>query len=78
MYVCGGGAHYKALLGAIAPLVAPSRVSSTHALGLDSDYAEAVAFACFARRALAGLSSSAASVTGARGARILGGVYRYA
>ena len=46
-------------------------------LGLDPDYVEAVAFAWFARRTLAGLPSSAGSVTGARGARILGGVYRH-
>ncbi len=38
----------------------------------------AVAFAWFAQRTLEGLTSSAGSVTGARGARILGGVYRYA
>jgi anhydro-N-acetylmuramic acid kinase len=47
-------------------------------LGLDPDYVEAVAFAWFARRTLAGQTSSAGSVTGARGARILGGIYRYA
>jgi anhydro-N-acetylmuramic acid kinase len=46
--------------------------------GLDPDYVEAVAFAWFAKRTLEGLASSAGSVTGAQGARILGGVYRYA
>ena len=50
-------------------------VATTAALGLDPDYVEAIAFAWFARRTLAGLPSSAPSVTGARGARILGGVY---
>ena len=78
LYLCGGGAHNSALQGAIARLVAPTRVASTVALGLDPDYVEAVAFAWFARRTLEGLTSSAASVTGARGARILGGVYRHA
>jgi anhydro-N-acetylmuramic acid kinase len=78
LYVCGGGAHNQALLGAIARRVAPQRVASTAMLGLDPDYVEAVAFAWFARRTLAGLTSSAGSVTGARGARILGGVYRHA
>ncbi len=78
LYVCGGGAHNAALLAAIARLIAPDRVASTATLGLDPDYVEAVAFAWFARRTLEGLTSSAASVTGARGARILGGVYRYA
>jgi anhydro-N-acetylmuramic acid kinase len=39
---------------------------------------EAIAFGWFAQRTLAGMTSSAASVTGARSPRILGGVYRYA
>jgi anhydro-N-acetylmuramic acid kinase len=78
LYVCGGGAHNAGLLEALARQVAPNRVSTTAALGLDPDYVEAVAFAWFARRTLDGLTSSAGSVTGAAGARILGGVYRYA
>jgi len=78
LYVCGGGAHNSTLLNAIALLIAPSRVASTETLGLDPDYVEAIAFAWFAKRTLEGLTSSAGSVTGAKGARILGGVYRYA
>jgi anhydro-N-acetylmuramic acid kinase len=78
LYVCGGGARNAALLKAVAALIAPDRVASTESLGLDPDYVEAVAFAWFARRTLAGLTSSAGTVTGAKGARILGGVYRYA
>jgi anhydro-N-acetylmuramic acid kinase len=78
LYVCGGGARNAGLLAAIAVLTAPNRVASTAALGLDPDYVEAVAFAWFAMRTLEGLTSSAGSVTGAKGARILGGVYRYA
>jgi anhydro-N-acetylmuramic acid kinase len=78
LYVCGGGAHNLGLLNAIAALIAPNRVASTAALGLDPDYVEAVAFAWFAKRTLEGLTSSTGSVTGAKGARILGGVYRYA
>jgi anhydro-N-acetylmuramic acid kinase len=78
LYVCGGGARNASLLEALASLIAPSRVASTAALGLDPDYVEAVAFAWFAKRTLEGLTSSAGSVTGAKGARILGGIYRYA
>jgi anhydro-N-acetylmuramic acid kinase len=77
LYACGGGAHNGGLLQALRELIAPARVASTAALGLDPDYVEAVAFAWFARRTLEGQPSSAGSVTGARGARILGGVYRY-
>jgi anhydro-N-acetylmuramic acid kinase len=78
LYVCGGGADNAGLLDALARWVAPNPVATTAALGLDPDYVEAVAFAWFARRTLDGLTSSAGSVTGAAGARILGGVYRCA
>ena len=76
IYVCGGGAHNSGLLQDIAALTAPNRVASTALLGLDPDYVEAIAFAWFAQRTLEGLTSSAPAVTGAAGARILGGVYR--
>jgi len=75
IYVCGGGAHNGGLLAALAKLTAPNRVASTLELGLDPDFVEAIAFAWFAKRTLQGLPSSAASVTGATGARVLGGVY---
>ena len=78
LYVCGGGAHNPVLLQSIGRRIAPQSVSSTSVLGLDPDFVEAVAFAWFARRTLAGMTSNAASVTGAEGARILGGVYRSA
>ena len=78
LYICGGGAHNAALLKSLAGLAAPSRVASTAALGLDPDYVEAIAFAWFAKRTLQGRTSSAGSVTGANGARILGGIYRHA
>jgi anhydro-N-acetylmuramic acid kinase len=75
IYACGGGAHNRGLLASLAALTAPSRVATTAELGLDPDFVEAIAFAWFAQRTLEGLPSSAASVTGAKGARILGGVY---
>jgi anhydro-N-acetylmuramic acid kinase len=76
VYVCGGGAHNAGLLAALARRLAPNPVATTAALGLDPDYVEAIAFGWFARRTLAGLPSSAPSVTGARGPRVLGGIYR--
>jgi anhydro-N-acetylmuramic acid kinase len=78
LYLCGGGAHNQGMKEALAQLLAPNRVASTEVLGLNPDYVEAIAFAWFAKRTLEGLTSSAGSVTGAKGARILGGVYRYA
>ncbi len=76
LYLCGGGAHNRALQDAIARRVAPRQVASTAKLGLDPDYVEAVAFAWFAHRTLAEQTSTLPSVTGARGARILGAIYR--
>jgi len=78
LYLCGGGAHNDGLRAALARRIAPNPVASTSVLGLNPDYVEAIAFAWFGKRTLEGLTSSAGSVTGARGARILGGVYRYA
>jgi anhydro-N-acetylmuramic acid kinase len=78
LYICGGGARNVGLLDALRRLVAPSPVASTAVLGLDPDYVEAVAFAWFAQRTLHGRPSSSGSVTGARSARVLGGIYRYA
>jgi anhydro-N-acetylmuramic acid kinase len=77
LYCCGGGAHNRALLNVLAQLLAPHPVASTLELGLNPDYVEAVAFAWFAKNTLEGRTSSAGSVTGAKAARILGGVYRY-
>jgi anhydro-N-acetylmuramic acid kinase len=76
LYLCGGGAHNRALQDAIARRVAPLEVSSTAKLGLNPDFVEAVAFAWFAHRTLAEQTSTLPSVTGARGARILGAIYR--
>jgi anhydro-N-acetylmuramic acid kinase len=78
LYICGGGARNLGLLAALGRRVAPTKVASTTALGLDPDYVEAVAFAWFAKRTMHGVTSSSGSVTGARGARVLGGIYRYA
>ena len=76
LYLCGGGAHNRALQDAIARRLAPLKVSSTAKLGLDPDFVEAVAFAWFAHRTLAEQTSTLPSVTGARGPRILGAIYR--
>ena len=74
VYACGGGARNAGLLAALARRLAPNRVATTAALGLDPDYVEAIAFGWFARRTLAGVPSNAPSVTGARGPRVLGGI----
>jgi anhydro-N-acetylmuramic acid kinase len=76
VYLCGGGVHNAALVAALARRLAPQAVASTSQLGLDPDFVEATAFAWFAQRTLSGQASSLPEVTGARGPRILGGVFR--
>ena len=73
--VCGGGAHNPVLMQALAQALAPRRVESTAQHGVDPDYVEAMAFAWLARERLAQRPGNLPSVTGARGARVLGGVY---
>ena len=75
VYVCGGGAHNGDLMRRLGQALAPARLDSTAALGIDPDWVEAITFAWLARRTLAGLAGNAPAVTGARGERILGGIY---
>jgi len=74
--LCGGGAHNAALRSALAGALAPRPVTTTATLGIPVNEVEALAFAWLAREALAGRASSLPSVTGARGRRILGAIYR--
>lgn len=75
IYICGGGARNTDLMRRIYRLLAPARLEDTSALGIDPDWVEAVAFAWLASRTLAGLHGNAPQVTGAEGARVLGGIY---
>ncbi len=79
VYVCGGGAHNGALMARLAALLASNRpgttVATTDQLGLPPLAVEATAFAWLALRRIDRLPGNLASVTGARGARILGAVY---
>jgi anhydro-N-acetylmuramic acid kinase len=74
--VCGGGVHNPVLMQAIARALAPIAVASTATRGIDPDYVEAMAFAWLACERLAGhAAENAFTVTGARGPRVLGGIY---
>ena len=75
MIVCGGGAKNARLLERLAVLAAPALVESSAGHGIDPQLVEALAFAWLAARALNGQSGNLASVTGARGARVLGAIY---
>lgn len=74
--LCGGGAHNALLRSTLEAALAPRRVATTAELGVPVNEVEALAFAWLAREALAGRAASLPGVTGARGARILGAIYR--
>lgn len=74
--VCGGGVHNPVLMAALASALAPASVASIATLGIDPDFVEAMLFAWLARQRLAGQApENLSTVTGARGARVLGGIY---
>ena len=75
LYACGGGVHNEALMDALRAELAGVKLYTTAALGLDPDFVEAAGFAWLARARLEGIPGNLPSVTGARGARVLGGVY---
>ena len=75
IYACGGGVHNAALMDALRAELPGSTVADTTMLGVDPDYVEAIGFAWLARARLAGEPGNLPSVTGARGPRILGGIY---
>lgn len=75
VYVCGGGAFNGQLMARLASLLENCKVSTTTELGIEPQWVEASAFAWLAWRCLQGLSGNDARVTGAAGARILGGIY---
>jgi len=51
-------------------------LATTAVLGVPAQDVEALAFAWLAREALAGRAAGLPSVTGARGPRVLGAIYR--
>ena len=74
MYVCGGGAMNTQLMRLLqAQLACP--VSETSLLGVSPQHVEALAFAWLAARFCERLPGNLPSVTGARGLRVLGGLY---
>jgi anhydro-N-acetylmuramic acid kinase len=75
LWVCGGGAYNKGLMQRLAHHLPRMRIGSTAEQGLSPTWVEATAFAWLARQTIMGLSGNAPEVTGARGERILGGIY---
>lgn len=75
LLVCGGGTHNPVLMDALRNALAPLPVGSTAERGVDPDYMEATAFAWLARERLASRPGNLPSVTGAKGPRLLGGIF---
>lgn len=75
VYACGGGVHNGALMDALRVEWPGVKLDTTTVLGLDPDFVEAVGFAWLARARLENIAGNLPSVTGARGARVLGAVY---
>ncbi|MGI9277864.1 MAG: anhydro-N-acetylmuramic acid kinase [Endozoicomonas sp.] len=76
VYVCGGGAYNKTLIQKLQGALRSIPVHTTAELGVEPDWVEAVAFAWFAKQALARQPANLPSVTGAKGSRILGAIYQ--
>ncbi len=75
LLVCGGGVHNPTLLQRLGAQLPGLAIQSTATLGIDPDYLEALGFAWLAHRTLSGQPGNLPTVTGARGPRILGGIY---
>jgi anhydro-N-acetylmuramic acid kinase len=74
--VCGGGVYNPVLMNAIANELKPVSVRSIGDLGINPDFVEAMTFAWLAYERLAGRAApNVYTVTGARGPRVLGGIY---
>lgn len=75
VYVCGGGAHNHFLLQRLRQLRPSPPLFTTEQLGLHPDWVEATAFAWLAKQFMERQPGNLATVTGARGPRVLGALY---
>ncbi|HSC99505.1 MAG TPA: anhydro-N-acetylmuramic acid kinase [Casimicrobiaceae bacterium] len=73
--VCGGGANNATLMRALDAELKPRAIRTTGDEGVPVEQVEALAFAWLAREALAGRPGNLPEVTGAKGPRVLGGIY---
>lgn len=76
LLVCGGGAHNTHLMQRLRARLHPCTVASTQHYGVSPDWMEAMAFAWLAKRTLEGKPGNLPSVTGAKHAVMLGGIYK--
>lgn len=74
VFVCGGGAYNKTLMKKLSANLEKD-VFSTEKLGISPDWVEAMLFAWLAKQTLEGKSGNCPSVTGAKRAIPLGGIF---
>jgi anhydro-N-acetylmuramic acid kinase len=74
MIASGGGVHNGALMSGLRAALPDITLETSSAYGIDPDAKEAIAFALLGYEALRGRALPLASVTGARGARVLGAI----
>ena len=75
LLVCGGGAFNAHLMRRLCALLPGTSVQSTATLGMPPQQVEALAFAWLAQAFVLRQPGNMASVTGARGPRVLGALY---
>lgn len=75
LYVCGGGIDNAFLLQRLQLRLPRHDIKSSTMLGINPHWMEAIAFAWLAKQRIDCADSNTSSVTGAQGARILGGWY---
>ena len=75
LMVCGGGALNTHLIARLQAHLPAQEVLSSQTHGLPPQQVEAAAFAWLARKTVLRQTASLSSVTGARGARVLGAIY---
>ena len=76
LIVCGGGALNGLLMQRLQAGLPQMRVLSSAERGMPPLQVEAAAFAWLARQTVLGLTGNLPKVTGAQGARILGGIFK--
>ncbi len=74
IYLCGGGAFNEKLVQRITKL-SNKATSTTEKLGISPEWVEAATFAWLAKQTINHQTGNAPEATGAKGKRILGGVY---
>jgi anhydro-N-acetylmuramic acid kinase len=78
LLVCGGGAFNRELMRRLATHLPRMRVADTATRGIQPTQVEAALFAWLAHRYMEGLPGNLTAVTGARGPRVLGALYKCA